>query len=687
MPAKVVGRFNGMVVYDESEALAYCVGERQVCRLAKPPLQVEQPEPSRWPADYFDGLLAALNDPLAEQVLAAGEPDFATVAALLPPLRDLGFLGDGTTVERLEIRPEGGVAGRDDLPSPAEGELVSAGLLDGWLPASVHFYRTETGPQELLQFARAAAGELQLWRRLKAGTGYGAIFHYSRDGAEVAAEEFYAQLLALWEHWRRLHRDGLKTVVPEPELQQAVRGMLTLAALTFRGLLPRYGVGCYDRPEHNSFPPAVLFLVEALLAWGHLARARETLDHYLSRYVKPDGTLDYYGPALAEYGQLLALVAQYVRLADDLPWLRQRLTLLRPLWQRLLALRAESLQSYQPTDCHYGLIPGLPEADYHDSADQWQTFYYSGDVWACRGLREIGRLLPALDEAGLHAEGAYLSAQADAYAANILASLQQAMAGDADFVPPGPDQTTPIQCLTADRHASYCNYRYLLEQVSAGLLPAELVRKVSAWRQRHGGELLGGTRFGDEMDDWPALHFARALLEVDEVDRYLLLLYSHWAHHCSQGLLSSYEQVNIRPDDSGTRRLRAGQVVPCQVMVPVMLRWGLVYEERDSDVLWLCRAIPRRWLATGGKVKAGRVPTRFGEVGFAVRRTTAEELEVKLRLPKGGLAAQLRLRLRLPEGEGVAEAKLGEEGLAVEGDTVLCPQGLAGKVRLTVRVG
>ena len=218
------------------------------------------------------------------------------------------------------------------------------------------------------------------------------------------------------------------------------------------------------------------------------------------------------------------------------------------------------------------------------------------------------------------------------------------------YVPPGPEQQEPIERFTPERHPSYCNYRYLLEMLSAGVLPTELVGKVVAWRRSHGGELLAGTRFEQQMDDWPALHYARGLLETDDVDHYLLLMYGHWAHHCSQGTLSSYEQVRIEPDEFGTRRMVAGQVVPCQVMVPTMLRWGLLYEEREADVLWLCRAIPRRWLAPGEQVALRGVPTRFGKVSFSLRVAESGSVLVKLRLPDRGCTAEIRLRLRTPGG-------------------------------------
>jgi hypothetical protein len=677
----------GLTVTETPAAIVFTGDDGPRCELRTTELQdVTAAAGPQVEPRYYEALMAALNDPLAERLLAAGEPDFGTVAGLLPPLLGPSFVGDESAAGRVELDANGVVPGFPEVALPPES-LVRAGLLDGWLPAPCHTYRNESATVEQITFATVGArGELVVWRRLRttsAADGECEQITYERNGAATEPEAFYAALLGLWEHWECFRGAGLKLRLPEPELLDAAQAMLQISVLTFRGLSPRYGVGCYGEERHNSFPPTLIFLVQALLAWGHLKRAGEVLGHYVSRYVRPDGTFDYYGPALAEYGQVLALVAEYVRLSGNDAWLTRRLTLLRPVWERLLALREESRQHFPPDDVHYGLIPGLPEADYHHQADQWQTFYYSGDAWTCRGLREIGRLLAEEGPEPLGQEGAALLAEAEAYERDLRRSLAQAEDREAGYVPPGPDQREPLACLTADRHASYCNYRYLPEMVSAGVLPSATLTAMLRWRREHGGELLGMTRFEERLDDWPALHVARALLEQDEADRYLLLMYAHWAHHSAAGTLASYEQVTIRPADNGREAVIAGQVVPCQVMVPVMLRWGLVYEEREADVLWLCRAVPRRWLAPGQKLSVRGVPTRFGKVGFGVKLGPNGTGEVKLRLPGKPLGAQVKLRLRLPTGR-VTAVRLREVPLPLEGDVVSIPSGLAGTQRLQV---
>jgi hypothetical protein len=96
----------------------------------------------------------------------------------------------------------------------------------------------------------------------------------------------------------------------------------------------------------------------------------------------------YYGPALAEYGQLLSLCAHYVDLTGDARWWLRREPALRRIWGRLLALRREAVADEDAPPNARGLIAGLPEADYQGDAAQWREYYYSGDAWTdARSLR------------------------------------------------------------------------------------------------------------------------------------------------------------------------------------------------------------------------------------------------------------------------------------------------------------
>jgi len=375
-------------------------------------------------------------------------------------------------------------------------------------------------------------------------------------------------------------------------------------------------------------------------------RARDLLNCYLDCYVKEDGTFDYYGPALAEYGQMLSLTAHFASVTGDERWWQSQEPVLRPIWRRLIDLRHQALADEQAPAGTWGLVPGLPEADYHTDQAQWHECYFSGNAWAVRGLVDVARLLFTYHQ---QAECAEVFDAARAWRKDLEQAVRQARVPTERgvFVAPGPTQRRPFQHMTESRHASYVNYRYWAEMISAGVLEREIMDEVLQYRRSHGGELLGMTRFEDRLDDWPVLHYARALLELGEVDRYLLLLYAHLAHHQALGWLTAYEQVSILPEESGLRRQIAGQVTPSQVTVPQMLRWALAYELREEPVLLVAPGVAWHWIADK-RILAANLPTTWGTLSYFARPsrdgvhmginladTTGVTMRIRIPAPRG----------------------------------------------------
>ncbi len=58
-----------------------------------------------------------------------------------------------------------------------------------------------------------------------------------------------------------------------PFLDRSVRTGLAHIDATFDGDRPKYGVGVYERPEHDGFPPTIIATIDALSAWGLDERA------------------------------------------------------------------------------------------------------------------------------------------------------------------------------------------------------------------------------------------------------------------------------------------------------------------------------------------------------------------------------------------------------------------------------
>ena len=65
-----------------------------------------------------------------------------------------------------------------------------------------------------------------------------------------------------------------------------------------------------------------------------------------------------------------------------------------------------------------------------------------------------------------------------------------------------------------------------------------------------------------------------------------------------------------------------------------MLRWLLVFEDPDAEVLWLGRGMPRPWLSDGKLVSVASAPTRWGRVGFAIQPAlSGGRIDARVSLP------------------------------------------------------
>jgi hypothetical protein len=213
--------------------------------------------------------------------------------------------------------------------------------------------------------------------------------------------------------------------------------------------------------------------------------------------------------------------------------------------------------------------------------------------------------------------------------------------------------------MTQDRLASYTNYRYWPESLSAGCLPAQFDRILLDYRAAHGGDLLATTRFSGHLDDWPFYHQAYGLLAQDRVANYLLGYYAHVAHHQTAGTFTAFEQVPIVGE--GSRREAADYCVPSQLTAPILTCWMLAFEERDADVLWLCRASPRAWFRQ--KLAMRGALTRWGRVDLEIQPSSdLRRFTAKIAIPAEPRPEDVRptvkLRIRHPQRWRITECRV-----------------------------
>ena len=135
--------------------------------------------------------------------------------------------------------------------------------------------------------------------------------------------------------------------------------------------------------------------------------------------------------------------------------------------------------------------------------------------------------------------------------------------------------------MTQSRIASYTNYRFWPEMLSSGGLPASIAAGLGRFRQTHGGELLGMTRFESWMDDWPLPNVALWWLDQDpgstigSASRFSLATLAHLAHHSTRGTFTAFEQANWADN-------QADNCVPSQLVVPMLLTHAFVHIARPA---------------------------------------------------------------------------------------------------------
>lgn len=587
-----------------------------------------------FPPDYFERILNAQEDILGKEATSKGdEPSYESLAGLLPPLLGYTFLGTTTSSQKMIVWPDGRLGygvGRDRKMSKAVFDPTEAlhilnsrssatkqGLIGRYLPVIDYgFYDTAShrGWEEIA-FA-IGAEELQTYVCLRSNDGKRTYWRLPGQQPLQDGTDFYRALLAEQEEWEKFFAEGMRLEVPEARVNDSARASIVRAVISEIGNHPKCGVGVYWGTEHDTFPPPTILLNLCLLDWGFSGEVKARLSYYLSHYVKPDGTFDYYGPAISEYGQMLTVAARYVQVRGDTNWFLENLPALRRITESLVAQILASRKRDPPDSPDYGLLYGSAEADTRKD----KRFYFSGDVWCWRGLEEMGHLLNEVGQregdAALGQFGENLLEEADSFQGVVLAAMCRAFQNDATppFLPPDAGTEKPFENMTENEFATYTNYRYWPEMLSAGMLPPELQDAIITYRTARGGEVAATTRLEDVMDDWPYANYAWGLMEAGQIEHFLLGFYGHLAFHETPGTFNAYESVNIKGDSK--RTYASDYCVAAQVVEPQMLRWMIAWEPWENQELWLARAVPKKWLDTG--FSATHIPTRWGPVNFAM---------------------------------------------------------------------
>jgi hypothetical protein len=669
-----------------------------------------------------DAIMNSASDLLGDQILSKqGDPDYEEIAGVFPPIRKIktySFVGTPETIDKVGFVYGGRTPNFDPAPyyppinQIREQGQVWDGLVGGYLPVLRFVYPENPGNwTEMIAFAplHISNGNNRIqpvWYRVSRiengslkWSRYIDSYHPFPPRLNYDPKLFYKDLADLKDGWENLLKQGMKIDVPDERVANMARFTLVRAMITRVGDFPKYGAfdKDYAGSEHDGFPDTFTVETAAMLDWGLVDRAGRYIDNYFGEFVRDDGSILYRGPETGQYGRMLTVVAQYVNFGGDPEVLLKRRSRIDGVTNLLLALRAKALK-LSLSDPAYGMIAGWSEADACLDADppRYMQPYFSNSTEAARGFRDMGIVWEMIGKrignAELTAWGERLVHEATELRKDIDASISRSiLTVDGEKILPSiAGVKEPFHATVArdETDPQFRSYRAYMEMMYSGSLTKEQVQMIVEYRSNHHDVILGvPTAYGyktGELAGFLSYGYGYGLIQKDMIREALLMMYSDMAHQYTRGTWTAPETRNVLID-----RLAAPYCTPAELVVALMTRWLLVFEDPESNTLWLGKAVPRRWLEDGKTTAVSAAPTKWGRVGFSmVSHVKTGSIAAQIEFPNSGFAAATNLRLRTPGAAKMKSVTLnGKPWMQFdsENEIITIPPGMSGTLKLVAQ--
>jgi hypothetical protein len=669
-----------------------------------------------------DEIMNSASDLLGDQILSKpGDPDYEEIARVFPPIRKIttySFVGTPETIDKVGFV----YGGRTPEFDPAsyyppinqirDQEHVWDGLVGGYLPVLRFVYPESQGNwTEMIAFAplRISNGNNRIqpvWYRVSRiengtlkWTRYIDSYHPFPPRLDYDPKLFYTDLADLKNGWDRMLKQSMKIDLPDERVANMARFSLVRAMMTRVADFPKYGAfdNDYAGSEHDGFPDTFTVETAAMLDWGLVDRAGRYIDNYFGEFVRDDGSILYRGPETGQYGRMLTVVAQYVNLGGDPGLLLKRRSRIDGVTNLLLNLRAKAL-TLPTSDPAYGMIAGWSEADACLDADppRYMQPYFSNSTESARGFRDLGLVWEKIGRktgnAELTAWGQRLVRGAAELRRDIDTSVSRSLLKvDGETILPsiaGVKEPFHVAVSRDETDPQFRSYRAYMEMMYSGSLTKDQVRMIVEYRSNHHDVILGvpaayGYKHG-ELAGFLSYGYGYGLIQHDMTREALLMMYSDMAHQYTRGTWTAPETRSILID-----RLAAPYCTPAELVVALMTRWLLVFEDPESNTLWLGKAVPRKWLEDGKTTAVSAAPTKWGRVGFSmVSHVKTGTIAAQIELPNSSFTASTNLRLRAPGEVKMKSVTLNGKPWTQfnsESETITIPPGMSGTVKLVAQ--
>ena len=670
----------------------------------------------------LDAVKNSASDLLADQILSNGDdPEYDEVASVFPPIQKMNtysFVGTSKTMDKVGFTYGGRTPDFDPAAYyPAINKIreqgkVLDGLVGGYLPV-LRFVYPETTDKwtEMIAFAplRISNGNDRIqpvWYRIVhiehgsvKWTRYVDSYHPFPPRTEYDPKLFYSDLIDLNDGWQKMLSLGMKIDVPDERLANMARFAIVREMMTRVGDFPKYGAvdKDYAGSEHDGFPDTFTVDTTAMLEWGLIDLAGRYIDNYFGKFVRDDGSILYRGPETGQYGRMLTVAAQFVNYGGDPAILIRHRSRIDGVTKLLLGLRKKAKQL--PTDNPaYGMIAGWSEADACLDPDppRYIQPYFSNSTEAARGFRDLGQVWVKIGSTTknhvLVTWGLHLLKESKELQSDIQKAISRSLLNsDGETILPsiaGVKEPFHAAVLQDTGDPQFRSYRAYMEMMYSGILTKKEVEWIVQYRRKHHDTILGvPTAYGFNtgiLAGFLSYGHGYGLIQHDMIREALLMTYSVMAHQYTRGTWTAPETRPVFLDNPA-----APYCTPAQLVVALMTRWIMVFEDPLSDTVWLGKAMPREWLKDGNTISIEAAPTRWGRIGFSVvSHLNQGKITASLALSSDQLKARTKIRLRTPEQRQLKSVllngKVWTEFDAVE-ETITLPPGMSGRVKIEAK--
>lgn len=394
----------------------------------------------------------------------------------------------------------------------------------------------------------------------------------------IYSNEFYKVINEIENYWDNWLNSGTILPAMTPRLDAAWKMSLIHCRCAFAGRHSKYGVEKYGEFRADGFPPTIISMCQTLANFNHLTEAQELFSYYLNRFIRSNGTIDYYGSSFAEYGMLLATAALLCSKSNGPEYFQKIHSHLTNLCRFLYNVMNPWVT--EPGSYYY-LPCGSPEADRRKDKGE----YFHNAAWMYRGMIELYKVVAPFMEKEEAWELRHIS---QVLKCRIDKAWQERLAALNGFPPYAVHVDEPFDDVSSTVERAYANYRYYPEMLSSGVFDQTSMLAIIKVREECKGEIAGLTRFywpeyPEELaDHWTLFSYAKGLMELKDKSRFMKLLRAHLVNYMSPDLFYAYESVTIK---GAPRFGYSDWCIPAQLVLPQMLLASFGYTTYNGEVV------------------------------------------------------------------------------------------------------